>query len=150
MPNFCLPASCCCYVCGLLTSACEQELEETVMVDACVQRFSDDVDRKFVFEVTSNEGKSYLLQVEDWGVGDWPAGSVEVAVCACLYACLPVLMPPLGARRCRPPRLDVCYAWYEPYRCRCHHLSSFITPCRPLSPTVTYCHNHSSTRPLVP
>jgi hypothetical protein len=33
------------------------------MVDACVQRFSDDVDRKFAFEVTSNEGKSFLLQV---------------------------------------------------------------------------------------
>lgn len=33
------------------------------MVDACVQRYSDDVDRKFAFEVTSSEGRSYLLQV---------------------------------------------------------------------------------------
>eukprot|EP00730_Choanoeca_flexa_P016403 TRINITY_DN7734_c0_g1_i1.p1 TRINITY_DN7734_c0_g1~~TRINITY_DN7734_c0_g1_i1.p1 ORF type:complete len:730 (+),score=179.39 TRINITY_DN7734_c0_g1_i1:154-2343(+) len=37
-------------------------LEEAFTVDACVQRFSDDVDRKFVFEITSSEGKSILLQ----------------------------------------------------------------------------------------
>eukprot|EP00045_Choanoeca_perplexa_P010523 m.107163 g.107163 ORF g.107163 m.107163 type:complete len:743 (+) comp15306_c0_seq1:174-2402(+) len=48
------------------------EVEEMVMVDACVQRFSDDVDRKFVFEVTSSEGKSYLLQaINDNDRQDW-------------------------------------------------------------------------------